>query len=72
MKHCVFVKRFEILVCVWCSNFQFCYMVFAFLAVCSIAATSDSLMVSGSWDLTAKVWLDMQNIATLSGHSVSQ
>ncbi|ODN00533.1 Phospholipase A-2-activating protein [Orchesella cincta] len=39
--------------------------------VCSIAATSDLLMVTGSWDQTAKVWCDMQNVATLTGHSAA-
>jgi len=39
--------------------------------VCSIVATSDSLLVSGSWDQTAKVWSEQENVATLTGHAAA-
>ncbi len=39
--------------------------------VCSIGGTSDSLIVSGSWDMSAKVWEEQNCVATLTGHSAS-
>jgi phospholipase A-2-activating protein len=39
--------------------------------VCTIDSTSDSLLVSGSWDKTAKVWAEQENIANLEGHEAA-
>ncbi|KAJ3415623.1 hypothetical protein HDV05_004499 [Chytridiales sp. JEL 0842] len=39
--------------------------------VCALAQTSDGLVVSGSWDKTARVWKDWQCEYTLTGHTQS-
>jgi len=39
--------------------------------VCSIVCSESLLIITGSWDQTAKVWADKENIATLHAHEVS-
>ena len=36
--------------------------------VCALAVTKDNLIISGSWDKTAKIWKDGKCIHTLVGH----
>ncbi|XP_074640387.1 phospholipase A-2-activating protein-like [Tubulanus polymorphus] len=39
--------------------------------VCCLAAGKFGTLISGSWDATAKVWLNQKNVMTLSGHEAS-
>lgn len=39
--------------------------------VCALDSTEDALIISGSWDKTAKVWKDWKCVYTLEGHSAA-
>ncbi|XP_002740172.1 phospholipase A-2-activating protein-like [Saccoglossus kowalevskii] len=39
--------------------------------VCALAAGKFGTLLSGSWDCTAKVWLQEKNVMTLKGHSLA-
>ncbi|XP_041475058.1 phospholipase A-2-activating protein-like [Lytechinus variegatus] len=40
-------------------------------AVCALAAGKFGTLLSGSWDMTAKVWLNEKNVMTLQGHEAT-
>ncbi|XP_038048576.1 phospholipase A-2-activating protein-like [Patiria miniata] len=39
--------------------------------VCALAAGKFGTLLSGSWDTTAKVWLNQRNVMTLKGHDAA-
>ncbi|XP_022087891.1 phospholipase A-2-activating protein-like [Acanthaster planci] len=39
--------------------------------VCTLAAGKFGTLLSGSWDTTAKVWLNQRNVMTLKGHEAA-
>ncbi|XP_033636971.1 phospholipase A-2-activating protein-like [Asterias rubens] len=39
--------------------------------VCSLASGKFGTLLSGSWDTTAKVWLNQRNVMTLKGHEAA-
>ncbi|KTW27732.1 hypothetical protein T552_02172 [Pneumocystis carinii B80] len=39
--------------------------------VCALHATDNAMIISGSWDKTAKVWKDWKCLYTLEGHSAA-
>ena len=41
------------------------------IAVCALAAGKFGSVLSGSWDKTAKVWLNQKCVMTLEGHEAA-
>ena len=39
--------------------------------MCTLAAGKFGTLLSGSWDTTAKVWLNQRNVMTLKGHDAA-